>query len=274
MAHHPPAAKEGTGHPADPASGHDPHATQTGVVTPEHPATDPAPSGPAAAADTAAHTGATASAQTAAQTAAPSAAAPATDFHKLFGGIGNDTLHGDAHNDLIGGNDGNDMLFGHRGNDHLVGYDAGSDTLFGGMGNDTLHGFLVEKPAAHLSYVVDDHQADHLYGGTGKDKLFLGSDDVGTGGAGADQFHVSWDVEHGHPAQITDYNPAQDKIYVEYTTNHADDAMTAIKPEEMTITTAPMEGGAGTSIFINGEAIANVLGAANLHASDIALIHN
>ena len=142
------------------------------------------------------------------------------------------------------------------------------------MGNDTLNGFLVQKQPGHLSYAVDDHAGDHLYGDKGNDKLFLGSDDVGTGGAGNDQFHVSWDVEHGHPAQITDYNAAHDKIYVEYTTNHADDQMTAIKPEEMKITTAPMKDGSGTSIFINGEAIANVLGASNLHASDIGLINN
>lgn len=188
--------------------------------------------------------------------------------------MGNDTLNGNAHSDLIEGKDGNDLLFGHRGDDHLVGFDAGSDTLHGGNGNDTLHGFMVQKQAGAFSYAVDDHSGDHLYGGTGKDHLFLGSDDVGTGGAGSDQFHVSWDVEHGHPAQITDYNPAHDKIYVEYTTNHADDQMTAIKPEEMKVTTAPMKDGAGTSIFINGEAIANVLGAANLHASDISLVYN
>jgi hypothetical protein len=171
------------------------------------------------------------------------------------------------------GNGGDDKLFGHGGDDHLVGFDAGQDTLNGGAGNDSLHGYLVQKQPGDLSYVVEDHQSDHLHGGLGNDSLFLGSDDVGSGGHGADSFHVSWDVEHGHPAQITDYNPRQDKIYVEFTSNHADEGMTDIKPEEQTITTEPMDHGAGTSILINGQAIAHVLGATHLSASEIGLIH-
>lgn len=192
---------------------------------------------------------------------------------KFFGTEGNDTLHGSARGDLMEGNGGDDKLFGHAGNDNLVSFDAGHDTVHGGTGNDSLHGYLVQKQPGDLSYVVEDHQADTLLGGLGKDSLFLGSDDVGSGGKGADSFHVSWDVEHGHPAEITDYNARQDKIYVEFTSNHADDGMTDIKPEEQTITTELMKDGSGTSILINGQAIAHVLGATHLNASDIGLIH-
>ncbi len=191
---------------------------------------------------------------------------------KVFGTDGNDTLHGGNRGDLMEGQGGDDKLYGHGGNDNLVGFDAGHDTLIGGAGDDKLHGYLVQKQPGDLSYVVEDHQADHLQGGAGKDTLFLGSDDVGTGGQGADSFHVSWDVEHGHPAQITDYNPKLDKIFVEYTSNHANEGLTDIKPEEQTISTEPMEHGEGTSILINGQAIAHVLGAAHLNASDIGLI--
>lgn len=196
-----------------------------------------------------------------------------TGLSKLFGGEGNDTLNGSTHNDLIEGNGGDDKLLGHAGNDHLVGFDAGRDTLYGNEGDDTLHGYMVQHQPGNLSYVVEDHQSDHLYGGLGNDKLYLASDDVGAGGAGKDEFHVSWDVERGHPAQITDYNPRQDKIYVEFTSNHADADMTEAKPGEMHVTTGPMKDGAGTSILVNGEPVADVLGALNLHPSDIGLIH-
>lgn len=206
---------------------------------------------------------------------APHHAATQTDppSEKVFGGDDNDTLHGTSHANLMEGNGGDDRLFGHGGNDNLVSFDAGHDTVFGNAGNDSLHGYLVQKQPGDLSYVVEDHQADHLHGGLGKDTLSLGSDDVGAGGHGADSFHVSWDVEHGHPAQITDYNPKQDKIYVEFTSNHADEGMTDIKPEEQTITTEPMKDGEGTAIMINGQAIAHVLGTTHLNASDIGLIH-
>ena len=49
----------------------------------------------------------------------------------LWGGAGNDTLHG--------GNDGDDRLSGGAGDDRLYGYD-GNDTLNGGSGSDTLYG--------------------------------------------------------------------------------------------------------------------------------------
>lgn len=194
--------------------------------------------------------------------------------HKVFGDEGDDRLHGSARGDLMEGKGGDDKLFGHRGDDHLIGFDEGYDTLNGGAGNDSLHGYMAQKQGDDWSYVVEDHQADVLHGGLGKDTLFLGSDDSGSGGQGADSFHVSWDVEHGHPAQITDYNPKQDKIYVEFTSNHADEGMTDSNPEEQTITTEPMTDGEGTSILMNGQAIAHVLGALHLHAADIGLIRS
>jgi Ca2+-binding RTX toxin-like protein len=207
--------------------------------------------------------------------AEPAAKTPnAGTINKVFGDEANDTLHGSASTDLMEGNGGDDKLIGHAGNDHLVSFDAGHDTIFGNRGDDSLHGYTVQHEPGNFSFVVEDHQADHLHGGLGKDSLFLGSDDVGTGGKGADSFHVSWDVEHGHPAEITDYDPAQDKIYIDYSTHHADADMTHIKASETTVTTEPMKDGSGTSIFVNGHAIAHVLGATDLQASDIGLIRS
>ena len=246
-AHQPPAQQASDHHSG--GSGADDHATS-------HAATShaPAPASHGHAADTLA-------------TPTPPA------LHKVFGTEANDTLQGSARNDLMGGNGGDDRLHGHAGNDHLVASDAGRDTVFGDAGNDTLHGYFVQPEPGHLSFMVEDHQADHLHGGMGNDRLYLASDDVGTGGQGADQFHLSWDITHGHPAQITDYNPALDKIYVEFTSNHADLGMTHIKPDEMSVTTQPMKDGSGTEILINGQSIAHVLGASNLRPSDIGLIH-
>lgn len=202
--------------------------------------------------------------------AGDSAAAP---LGKVFGSEDNDTLHGSDHNDLMEGNGGDDLLQGKMGRDHLIAFDEGKDTLFGNRGDDTLHGYLVQHQPDDTSFAIEDHQADHLHGGLGNDTLMLGSDDVGSGGQGADEFHVSWDVEHGHPAQITDYNPKQDKLFVEFTSNHADADLTAFKPEDANLTTMPMEDGAGTAILLNGQPIAHVLGATNLKAADIGLIH-
>ncbi len=203
--------------------------------------------------------------------AAPDKSAPAP-LGKVFGGEGNDTLQGSDHADLMAGNGGDDVLHGKMGNDNLIAFDDGKDTLFGDRGDDTLHGFVVQHDPDDTSFVIEDHQADHLYGGLGNDKLLLGSDDVATGGRGHDEFHVSWDVDHGHPAQITDYNPKQDKLFVEFTNHHADEGLTDIKPEDSTLTTALMKDGSGTAIMLNGQTIAHVLGATNLKAADIGLI--
>ena len=187
----------------------------------------------------------------------------------LFGGSHNDTLVGSADDDLINGNDGNDVLKGQSGDDHLIAFDDGQDTVLGGFGSDSLHGFTVQDEPGHLSFIIEDHQSDVLKGGTGGDTLFLGGDDQGYGGRGADEFHVSWDVEIGHPAEITDFNPSTDRIYVDYSYNHSDANLSEIRDSEFHITTAPMHDGTGTSIFINGQAIAHVIGVSNLQASEI-----
>ena len=291
--HQPSALHHAPDHPAShhqpshhQPSHHQPPAHQTSSHQPQ--AHHPSHHQPPAQQASDHHSGGSGAGDPATHHAAPShAAAPASHghaadtlatptppvLHKVFGTEANDTLQGSARNDLMGGNGGDDRLHGHAGNDHLVASDAGRDTVFGDAGNDTLHGYYVQPEPGHLSFMVEDHQADHLHGGIGNDRLYLASDDVGTGGQGADQFHLSWDITHGHPAQITDYNPALDKIYVEFSSNHADLGMTHITPDEMSVTTQPMKDGSGTEILINGQSIAHVLGASNLRPSDIGLIH-
>ena len=201
-----------------------------------------------------------------------SAAPPAA--HTVFGGPGNDSLEGTTGRDLLEGRGGNDTLQGRGGADNLVTFDAGSDRAFGGMGADSLHGYTVNAmPGGDTSFAIEDHTTDRLFGGQGADKLWLASDDIGAGGAGADEFHVSWDVDHANPATITDYQPGTDRIVVEFTTNRADDAMTEITEADQNLTTEPLEDGSGTAICLNGAPIAHVMGTTALRASDISVVH-
>lgn len=200
------------------------------------------------------------------------AAIPATT--RLYGGAGDETLTGTNGRDFIDGGAGNDLEMGRGGADHLVASGAGSDTLFGGAGADSLHGYATNaSPGGDTSFITEDHAPDHLHGGLGNDTLWLGSGDVGTGGQGTDEFHVSWDVDHDHPATITDYHPRTDRIVIEFTTNRADEAMTPITEADQHVTTHALDDGSGTAICLNGQPVAHVLGTTTLRPSDIAVVH-
>jgi uncharacterized delta-60 repeat protein len=92
-------------------------------------------------------------------------------IENLLGGMGNDTLAGDAGiNSLVGGA-GNDALAGGAGNDSLAG-NNGADTLQGGDGSDRLHG---------------GSGKDTLTGGDGADRyVYSAVTDTGLGGAARD----------------------------------------------------------------------------------------
>ncbi|MCX7358046.1 MAG: FG-GAP-like repeat-containing protein [Alphaproteobacteria bacterium] len=82
------------------------------------------------------------------------------------GGVGNDTLIGNAAANVLTGNDGNDTISGAEGIDTLLG-GAGDDVLDGGAGADALNG---------------GGGADRLDGGAGADAM--------TGGLGNDRYFV------------------------------------------------------------------------------------
>lgn len=208
------------------------------------------------------------------ETAFPEGQSTSAAAHKVYGGAGDDRLSGTSGRDFLDGGGGDDTLLGKAGADHLVTFDAGADRAFGGRGADSLHGYVAEAPpGGDASFIVEDHEADRLMGGAGADKLWLASDDQGSGGAGSDEFHLSWDVEPGHPATITDYQPGTDRLVVEYTSHRADAEMTAITAEDQQITTEPLEDGSGTAICLGGTPIAHVLGTTGLRAADIAVVH-
>ncbi len=87
----------------------------------------------------------------------------ANENDQLYGGDGEDLIHGYSMNDQLWGGDGNDTLYGDGGNDVLRG-EAGHDTLNGGTGND------------------------QLFGGAGNDTLSMGEgNDVARGEDGSDR---------------------------------------------------------------------------------------
>lgn len=197
-----------------------------------------------------------------------------TALTKIYGGATDDRLSGTDSKDYIDGQGGDDLIEGKGGADHLVTLGEGQDTAFGGLGNDTLHGYTVNRmPGGDTSFVIEDHESDVLRGGGGADKLFVGSGDRAQGGAGADEFHLSWDVDPDTPARIGDYQPGTDRIVVEFTTNRADDDMTPISDADQNLTTVPLHDGSGTAICLNGQPIAHVMGTTTLQASDIRLVH-
>ncbi len=97
-----------------------------------------------------------------------------------FGGAGNDTLSGAGREDLLYGQGDDDLLVGNGGTDRLYG-EAGNDTLDGGNGNDTLSG------GENDDVLNGGEGGDGLYGGTGNDALH-GNDgnDSLYGGVGSD----------------------------------------------------------------------------------------
>lgn len=128
----------------------------------------------------------------------------------LFGGLGNDQLTGGSGANLLAGGAGNDTLTGGKGRNVLIGGD-GADTLLGAGGDDLLiAGYTnFEEPTTAASNqalhnllstwglgtgkyndrvaavapmlagrVFDDGQLDILYGGSGMDLFYVGTNDL------------------------------------------------------------------------------------------------
>lgn len=64
---------------------------------------------------------------------------PRSESSKIYGGSGNDIIHGTIRADYIHGGAGNDTIYGYSGDDELRG-STGNDTIRGGSGGDEIHG--------------------------------------------------------------------------------------------------------------------------------------
>lgn len=176
-------------------------------------------------------------------------------FDTVFGGNGADTLIGNGGNDILHGDDGNDELRGGTGEDHL----------FGGAGDDVLFGLENGLSSVAGSPVIDG--VDRLYGGDGNDRLILGPGDIGSGGAGADEFVI----DHSRPdltaiTHVTDFTSG-DSLEVQYLPTH-DDTGTAIIP---TISLAMNATNTGALLRLDNVVIANIIGGQSLTADQILL---
>lgn len=124
----------------------------------------------------------------------------------LDGGAGDDTLLGGAGADRLQGGAGSDWLVGGLGHDHLTAGGDGESTLDGDDGDDMLIGNWFD---------ADEIAGNFLNGGTGDDVLQLGAGDIASGGSGMDVFELA--LGQGGPlAQITDFDPGQDRLVVVY----------------------------------------------------------
>jgi hypothetical protein len=114
---------------------------------------------------------------------------------QLFGGEGNDTLHGGFADDLLLGGGGNDRLVGRKGNDLLLG-GSGRDWLKGNRGDDVLVGgelaafstlpelealraaWAAGSPVDVANIAIVDDDLDILKGKRGRDLFFASPGDV------------------------------------------------------------------------------------------------
>ncbi len=206
----------------------------------------------------------------------------------LSGGHGDDVMHGEDGDDLATGGAGADRLYGHSGDDKLLG-EAGADTLTGGEGQDSLAGgagddavsggigddLVVGGAGADAldggegrdtiwgqSADGDDEEVDFLNGGAGDDALMVGAGDYGSGGEGADQFALRDFGTGGDPAQITDFDPAEDQLVVLYDAAlHPDPVLTLDQPD----------GTGAATLMIDGVPVASFANGADVDLRAIAL---
>ena len=217
----------------------------------------------------------------------------------IGGGTGFDVLYGDAGDDALLGNGGDDVLIGRSGDDLLIG-GGGADSLNGGPGDDLLisghaevgdegeqdisatalavvrtytnasfedvdfdaldaEGALNGVDTSFLTETLEPTQGGELSGGDGDDILVLTGGDTASGGAGEDLFVLHEDMLTEHTVWISDYNPSEDVIALEYEGDDAPD-----------VEVLDRDGDA--SIFIGGEVIARIEGAAGMTLDNLRLV--
>lgn len=158
---------------------------------------------------------------------------------RIFGLGGDDLIQGFGGNDLIEGNTGNDTIYGGTGDDILAG-GGGTDVIFGGPGNDVLSSDRMDKDAEWQR-----GGQETLSGGAGDDQLLFSTNDIVTGGTGADAFRMVYDVD-GDAARITDFDPTEDSV-----TLYAD--LDLNDPPEITVSVDETTG--TTQVFVDERAV-------------------
>ena len=178
--------------------------------------------------------------------------------------------------DIIAASDAADTITGGAGNDYISGglnRDTGPDDLNGGEGNDTI---LASGARDTEYYDPEDTDAPNsrvlepniMNGGSGDDTLITTYNNTMTGGDGQDTFGVqNWSGQTGVPL-ITDYNPEEDVIYVDYSE--------PLGPDENGVPVGDFQivvwsDGTGADVMKSGQIIVRVAGGQTLTPADIII---
>ncbi|CUH47393.1 calcium-binding protein [Ruegeria atlantica] len=175
------------------------------------------------------------------------------DDDTVLGGMGDDTLHGGDGGDTIQGGEGDDVLHG-EGEDDVLSGDDGDDKLFGHFGDDD--DVLTGEDGEN------EDSVDFLNGGAGDDAIVAHSGDIVTGGEGADSIHLNPE-DDDDAVKVMDFEPGQDKLLISW--EGEEDPEINIEPDA--------ENENLTRIMVDGQDVAQLLGAKGLTLDDIQLIN-
>ena len=172
---------------------------------------------------------------------------------------------------VIAGN-GDDVVVLGEGNDVING-GLGLDTLIGGTGSDEISGGFADDILVAMAINADQLDApDLLFGGGADDQLFGDNGDALEGGEGVDSFFINVPTPtndslgldpNAASVTVSDFDPATEVISIE---------VTMAQDETPVVTYAAMDSPEGTSVLINGQVVAEVLGVTESEISDDNLI--
>lgn len=172
---------------------------------------------------------------------------------QLIGGIGVNTLYGDAGSDLLSGRLANDVLDGGADDDFLYGF-GGNDSLVGGTGNDALYGEddsgdLVAFSRDNAAFKAGEVGHDTISGKDGDDLISAGSgDDRVDGGDGDDNIQAGAGKDTAEGGAGNDQIMGGDDDDALY----GDDSDGAISEGSATVNADKIQGGAGVNRIYGG----------------------
>lgn len=165
----------------------------------------------------------------------------------VFAGGGDDTIHGGP-GDLLDAGDGNDLVFAYGQFSQDVSDPSAMSTVQGGPGDD----------------VILSSNGNVLAGGDGADIFGLSLTQYNGAGTGSG-FDLAESV-------ITDFNPAQDVVYIEGA--FIMQAGGTMEDLEETLSIQVWSSGLGADILVGDEIIARVTGGQTLRVEDLVIAEN
>jgi len=166
---------------------------------------------------------------------------------------------------------GDEIVITTRGGDVVVTTDA-HDFAAGGAGDGTLpvdadDDLVSTDPLDGSSSMTSG--SDAAAGDDGRQNIFLGDADEASEGVAAETYTV-FEIEspEAPPARITDFDPAEDRLHIQYCAQDDPETGDPIAPE---LTVGYDADADMTSVSIFGAAIATLAGRAGITAADVTL---